>query len=115
MQAAVEEGGVGAGVDAWISPPFPLATSVDPAAGERLRQFVEEHSFWAFSHRSPQRPLEPSAAERTREIQAPTLVLAGEQDIPACLEVAAMLDAPVPASRKVLTQGTGHLLQDDAP
>ncbi|MDB4324820.1 alpha/beta hydrolase [bacterium] len=115
VSAAMADGGVAAAADAWMSTPFLLATVIDPAAGERLGEIVDDHSFWAFSHRSPQRPLEPSAAGRTREIQAPTLILAGEHDIPACLEVAALLDESVPESRKIIMEGTGHLLQIEMP
>lgn len=115
VRAAVAGGGAGAGVDAWMNAPFLTATITDPAAGEHLRQIVSGYSFWAFSHRSPQQVLEPSAAGRTREIQAPTLILAGEHDIPACLEVAALLDESVPESRKVIMEETGHLLQIEKP
>jgi pimeloyl-ACP methyl ester carboxylesterase len=43
------------------------------------------------------------------------LILAGEHDIPACLEVADLLDETVPQSRKVIMEGTGHLLQIEKP
>jgi pimeloyl-ACP methyl ester carboxylesterase len=115
VSAAMADGGAAAAVDAWMSAPFLSATIIDPAAGEQLRRIVSDHSFWAFSHRSPQRPLQPSAAGRTSEIQAPTLILAGEHDIPACLEVAALLDESVPESRKVIMEETGHLLQIEKP
>lgn len=112
---AMAGGGLTAAKEAWLSTPFLLATIIDPAAGERLGQIVDDHSFWAFSHPSPQQTLEPSAAGRTSEIQAPTLSLAGEHDIPACLEVAELLDESVPRSRKVIMKGTGHLLQIEKP
>jgi pimeloyl-ACP methyl ester carboxylesterase len=115
VSTAMSDGGVAAAVDAWMSTPFLLATIIDPAAGEKLRRIVSDHSFWAFSHRSPQRFLQPSAAGRTSEIQTPTLILAGEHDIPACLEVTDLLDESVPDSRKVIMQGTGHLLQIEKP
>ncbi|MHC5109362.1 MAG: alpha/beta fold hydrolase [Planctomycetota bacterium] len=115
VSAAMADGGAAAAADAWMSAPFLMATIIDPAAGERLRQIVDDHSFWAFSHRSPQQPLEPSAARRTSEIQAPTLILAGEHDIPACLEVTALLEESVPESRKVIMKETGHLLQIEKP
>jgi len=115
VSAAMKDGGAAAAAEAWMSAPFLQATIIDPAAGEKLRQFVSDHSFWAFAHRSPQQPLQPSAAGRTGEIRAPTLILAGEHDIPACLEVADLLDQSVPESRKVIMEGTGHLLQIEKP
>lgn len=113
--AAMEAGGQAAAVEAWMNAPFIQATIVDPAAGERLRQMVTDHSFWGFVHRDPQRPVEPSAAGRTNEIVAPTLILAGEHDIPACLEVAELLDRTIPGSRMVIMEETGHLLQIEQP
>ncbi|MHC5028113.1 MAG: alpha/beta fold hydrolase, partial [Planctomycetota bacterium] len=115
VNVAMEAGGQPAAVEAWMNAPFIQATIVDPAAGERLRQIVSDHSFWAFAHQSPQRPLEPSAAGRTGEIQAPTLILAGEHDIPGCLEVTDLLDRTVADSRAVIMKGTGHLLQIEKP
>ena len=72
-------------------------------------------NFWPFSHRSPHRDLEPSAAGRTSEIQAPTLILTAEHDIPACLEIADLLDESVPDSRKVTMEESGHLLHMEKP
>jgi pimeloyl-ACP methyl ester carboxylesterase len=115
VNTAMADGGTAAAVNAWMDAPFLTATIIDPAAGERLRQIVSDHSFWAFSHRSPRRPLQPSAAGRTGEIRAPTLILAGEHDIPGCLEVADLLDESVPDSRKVIMEETGHLLQIEKP
>jgi pimeloyl-ACP methyl ester carboxylesterase len=115
VNVAMADGGAAAAVEAWMNAPFITATIIDPAAGERLRQIVSDHSFWAFAHRSPQQTLQPVAAGRTGEIRAPTLILAGEHDIPACLEVADLLDESIPGSRKAIMKGTGHLLQIEKP
>ena len=115
VRAAIADGDLGTAVDAWMRAPYFSATIVDPAAGERFRQIANDYSFWAFSHRSPQRVLEPSAAGRTSEIQSPTLILTAEHDIPACLEIAHLLDESVPDSRKIIMEGTGHLLHLEKP
>ena len=113
--AAIKDRGLGTAVDAWMRAPFFSATIVDPVAGERFRQIADDYSFWDFSHRSPHRDLEPSAAGRTSEIQAPTLILTAEHDIPACLEIADLLDESVPDSRKVTMEESGHLLHMEKP
>ena len=52
---------------------------------------------------------------RTKEIQVPTLILTAEHDIPACLEVADLLDESLPDSRKITIEETGHLLHMEKP
>jgi pimeloyl-ACP methyl ester carboxylesterase len=113
--AAMADGGVAAAVDAWMKAPFFSETIVDPTAGERFRQIATGYSFWVFSHRSPRRVLQPTAAVRTTEISAPTLILTAEHDVPACLEIAELLDDSVPNSRKIVMEGTGHLLHMERP
>lgn len=113
--AAIAEGGLGAAVHAWMNAPFFSAEIVDPSTGERFRQIAADYSFWALSHRSPRRVLEPRAAGRTSEIRAPTLILTAEHDVPVCLEIADLLNESVPNSRKVIMDGTGHLLHMEKP
>ena len=115
ISAAIAEGGKEKAVDAWMSAPFFSATILDPAAGERFREIANDHSFWALSNSSPKQVLSPSAAKRTGEIRVPTLILTAEHDIPACLEIAGLLSETIPDSRKVVMEGTGHLLPMEKP
>jgi pimeloyl-ACP methyl ester carboxylesterase len=52
---------------------------------------------------------------RLADIQVPTLILTAEYDIPACREIADLLDSSVLNSRKVVMPGTGHLLHLEKP
>lgn len=113
--AALAGGGLGAAVDAWMKLPHFAAAIIDPAVGEQYRQIADCYTFWAFSHLSPQRMLDPSAAGRTSEIKAPTLILTAEHDTPACLEIADLLDESISDSRKIIMEGTGHLLHMEKP
>ncbi len=115
IRSALAEGGPAAAVDAWMQAPFFAATICDSAAGAEFRRIAGNYSWWAFSHSSPQRVLEPNAIERIGEIQAPTLILTAEHDIPACLEIADLLDQSVPDSRKLSMTGAGHLLHMEKP
>jgi 2-succinyl-6-hydroxy-2,4-cyclohexadiene-1-carboxylate synthase len=112
---ALADGGHEAAVDAWMRAPFFSATIIEPAAGELFREIAKGYSFWEFSHKSPREVLEPSAAQRTGEIKAPTLILTAEHDIPACLEIADLLNESISDSRKVVMKGTGHLLHMEKP
>ena len=95
--------------------PFFVATIRDPTAGAEFKRIAADYSWWAMINSSPKRVLEPSAIERLAGIEIPTLILTAEHDIPACLEIADLLDSTVPNSRKVVMQGTGHLLQMEEP
>jgi 3-oxoadipate enol-lactonase len=115
IDAVIAEKGLGAAVDAWMNAPFFSATIVDPAAGEQFRKIANNYSFWVFTHRSPLQVLKPIAAGRVSKIQVPTLILTAEQDIPACLEIADLLDKSLPDSRKITLDETGHLLHIEKP
>jgi 3-oxoadipate enol-lactonase len=112
VRAAFVEGGQPAAVHAWMAAPFFAATIRDPAAGEEFRRIAADYSF---SNAGDRQPLNPPAVSRIREIRVPTLVLTAEHDIPACLEVADLLDRSIPDSTKIVMGGTGHMLHMERP
>ncbi len=52
--------------------------------------------------------LEPPAVGRLKEIEAPTLVIIGEQDVPAMFLIVDLLEANVAAAKKVIIPGVAH-------
>jgi pimeloyl-ACP methyl ester carboxylesterase len=113
--AAAASRGREAAVAAWMGAPFFTSTIRQSAAGAEFARIAADYSWWAFSHRSPQRSLDPPAAGRLETIEAPTLILTAEHDIPACREIAALLARLVPKSRLVDMPATGHLLHMEDP
>jgi pimeloyl-ACP methyl ester carboxylesterase len=113
--AAAASRGREAAVAAWMDAPFFASTVCQSSAGEEFARIAADYSWWAFSHRSPQRSLDPPAAGRLGSIRAPTLILTAEHDIPACREIAALLARQVPTSRLVDMPATGHLLHMEDP
>ena len=61
------------------------------------------------------RPLDPPAYGRLAEITAPTLVLIGDLDEPACVRIADKLTQGIPGARKVLFPGVAHMIPMEAP
>jgi pimeloyl-ACP methyl ester carboxylesterase len=59
--------------------------------------------------------LEPSAADRLHEIQAPTLVIAGDLDQPRTIQAADLLARSIPEARKIIMPGTAHLPNLERP
>jgi len=115
VRAALAEGGATAAVDAWMEAPFFATTIRDASAGSEFRNIAGDYSWWSWSHTNPRRFLEPRATRRIGEIRVPTLILTAEHDVPACLEIADLLDQTVADSRKVVMVGTGHLLHMEKP
>jgi pimeloyl-ACP methyl ester carboxylesterase len=113
--AAVKVQDLGTAVDAWMNSSFFSKTIIDPIVGDQFKRLAKDFSFWGFVHDSPRRSLDPNAAGRMSEIQAPTLVVTADNDIPVCLDMAEMIDRSVPNSRKIVMQGTGHLLHMEKP
>jgi pimeloyl-ACP methyl ester carboxylesterase len=109
------EGGRAAALEAFMKADFFESTVRDAAAGEHFRSVAADYSFWAFSQRDPRRGLDPPAAQRISELRAPTLIMVGEHDIPACLEIAQELDESVRDSTRIVVPGAGHLLQMEKP
>jgi proline iminopeptidase len=112
---AAQRRGRDAAVKAFMEAPFFAATSRDPSARGQFERIAASYSFWAFAHRDPRRTLDPPAAARLSEIHTPMLIVIGEHDIPACLEISALLDESVRDSTKMVLPGAGHLVHMERP
>jgi 2-hydroxy-6-oxonona-2,4-dienedioate hydrolase len=55
-------------------------------------------------------PLEPPAATRLTEVQAPTLVVAGALDHQEILRAASIMEAEIPNAQQIVVQNAGHFL-----
>jgi pimeloyl-ACP methyl ester carboxylesterase len=115
IATAASQRGPQAAVDAWMNAPFFAATIQTSSARAEFARIASDYSWWAFSHKSAQRALEPPAINRLGTIKAPTLIMTAEHDIPACREIADLLDSAVPDSRRVVVADTGHLLHMEKP
>jgi proline iminopeptidase len=110
VAAAARQHGREAALQAFMDAPFFAATSRDSPARSGFQLIGADYSFWAFAHRDPRWTLTPPAAGRLAEVRAPMLILAGEHDIPACLEISTLLDERVGDSTQIVVPGSGHLL-----
>jgi pimeloyl-ACP methyl ester carboxylesterase len=59
--------------------------------------------------------LDPPAIARLGEIAVPTLIVAGDRDVPDMLEAADHLAAGIPGARKVVLPGVAHLVSMERP
>ncbi len=86
---------------------------VNPAVRERIRALLASSPFpdqGSFST-SPEVP----AVRRLQEIQAPTLILVGEFDIPQCHAHAGAINLAIPNSTREIVRRAGHLVPAEQP
>lgn len=87
---------------------------------ENVRNLVSEMIELSYIHEiaaedAEETELTPPATERLSEIQAPTLVLIGEYDVPVMHDIATKLDAEIPNAKKILLKNTAHLPNVEIP
>jgi len=106
MASAVEAGRPERAVEVAIAVWAPLET--DPIVDERIREIALENASW-FLRADLAKPA-PSAEDRLHEIQAPTMVIVGEQDIAEIHTIANLIVERVRGAQKRVIAGADHLV-----
>src|SRR5712691_2913413 len=113
--AALERGDVEAAVEVNLRVWVDGLRRPSGAVAPDLRAFVGAMQRRAFELQLPlgddatEEPLVPDVAERLGEIDAPTLVLVGEHDVPDFERIAERLAAEIPGARLAVIAGAAHL------
>jgi pimeloyl-ACP methyl ester carboxylesterase len=81
----------------------------------RLREIGKDYSFWRYYNEDPIIRLKPSAAHQLSKIRIPTLIVTAEYDVPACIEIADLMERDIPDSKKVVFKDASHLMNIDEP
>ena len=114
--AAVQADGPRTGIDkVWLQHPFFDGVRCDPELYERVREILLD--FQAPDMREGARPddYRPDIAGRLLEIRAPTLVIAGENDIPDFRLIADVLAENIQNARQAIIPGCWHLPPNEQP
>ena len=101
-------------VRTWVVGPRRRPEQVPIAVREYVTQACL-HDFDRHWDEVEPRRLSPPAFSRLEEVRAPTLVLAGGEDVPDILEAADILATRVPDVRKVIMPGAAHLPNMEQP
>jgi pimeloyl-ACP methyl ester carboxylesterase len=120
MERAEETEGLGKVLELelqlWVDGPDRTPQAVDPAVRERVREMnaalferIPEHEA------AEEKPLHPPAIDRFAEIQTPTLIIAGDQDVPDVHAIAELMEASIPNSRKVMIPDAAHMVSMERP
>jgi 3-oxoadipate enol-lactonase len=120
-EAALEAGDVGSAVEVclrtWVDGPRRRPEDVDPAVRERVGEMQRR----AFELQLPvgddveEELLVPDLAQRLGEIQAPTLVVVGEEDQPYMHAIADRLEREIPDVRRATIANTAHVPSMERP
>jgi pimeloyl-ACP methyl ester carboxylesterase len=111
------DGAVEVNLRVWVDGVSRAPDEVDPDVRERLRE-QQRRAFdvqMAVPDAGPEEPFEPQASTRLAEIDIPVLVVVGDLDQPAILEVADQLAAGITGARKEVIAGTAHAPSMEEP
>jgi len=92
-----------------------------PGAEPAVRELTEAMTLRSYEQQLPLEDVtratwpEPSAAERLTDVDAPTLVVVGTEDVEDILEMAAHLATEIPGARLERIDGAGHLPSLERP
>ena len=99
----------------WLNSSLFAPACEQPTVAARLEQMVSEYSGWIFVNSSPPGLSKPSTPEQLADIQAPTLIILGERDLPEFHNIAAVVQRLIPRARTVVMPGVGHMSNMENP
>lgn len=120
-QAALERGDVDEAVEmnlrTWVDGPRRAPGAVDSAVRERVRE-MQRRAFelqLPFADRAAEELLAPDLTDHLRDVDTPTLVLAGQEDWPDIHEIAERLAREIPNARHARIADAAHIPNLERP
>lgn len=101
--------------DLWLRDPLMAPAMENPRLAPRLRLLSLENGQAWLANPVLQKSPRPPAAERLKEIHAPTLLVLGDRDVPSIKATMEKLEKDVPGARKVVVPGAGHMVNMEKP
>ena len=111
----IEDDNVEQTIENWVNDPYFVAAK-NSAAHKKFRNFLSSspNNLYDPHWHSFEEPGKP-AIERLSEIQVPSLIIIGEEDIPDNHAMAGALQAGIANSKRVVIHDAGHLAQLEKP
>lgn len=100
----------------WTDGPARTPEQIDASVRERVRAMCLHN--WTLSNdpaAPPAQTIDPPAITRLAEIEVPTLIVVGNQDVPVILEIGEILVEKIKGARKVILSEAGHHLNMEKP
>ena len=89
--------------------------SLSPERQAWLKAIVADYSRWHRQNPDPRVEVDPPAIQRLHDIEAPTLVIVGSDDMDDFHKAADLLAMGIARSRRHVIEGVGHLPNLEAP
>jgi len=102
-------------VQIWVDGIDRTPDQVSPAIRDRVRAMDTIALQNEVLDLGQPQPLDPPTVQRLAEVQAPTLLLAGDLDQPRTLDAIALMAERLPQVRKVVMSGAAHLPNMEQP
>jgi pimeloyl-ACP methyl ester carboxylesterase len=115
MERGDVEGATELNLRTWVDGPKRATDQVDPAVRKRVHDMQRELFLAAPPEGVKREPLTPAAIGRLGEIEAPTLVLVGDLDVPDMIEASELLATGIPNARRVVFPGVAHMVSMERP
>ena len=119
MQEAFMRGDIARSVEIslqmWTDGPFRTPEQVNPQVRERVRAMTTHNLERGDDEEVQPQHIETPAAGRLSEIQVPTLIIVGGEDVEFILTIADKLERDIVGAKKVVIPGTAHHLNMEKP
>jgi 3-oxoadipate enol-lactonase len=99
----------------WLEHPLFDSARSEPSRASLLAGMIEGYSGWHWHNRDTARIPSPPLAQRLGEIRVPSLVITGSNDLADFQIVGNVLAAGLPSVRRLNIEGSGHIVNLEAP
>jgi pimeloyl-ACP methyl ester carboxylesterase len=99
----------------WLKDPYMAPAMENPSVARRLRVLATDNGPSWLANPFLERPIQPPAAKRLKDLRVPTLVVVGSRDVPDIQKIVAQINREVPGVKKVVIEGAGHMVNMEKP
>ena len=123
VASAFQSKGTAAALEEFLTGMLGQSLGMNSSVEARLREFGADYSFWHLCHDDPGERKGSSettqigmpAAERIAGMRVPALIVTADHDIPACIEIAELMEHKISGARKIVMPDTGHIINMERP
>ena len=99
----------------WLQHAILAPAHAQPAVAHRLAQMVDAYAGWHWLNEDSLDTPGLPAIQRLHTIDAPTLVIVGERDLPDYHQMSDTMAAQIPDAKKVVIPQVGHMANMEDP
>lgn len=114
MCESAKAGQIGEAKRQWLEHPIFHSARINPSDALLLSKMIDDYSGWHWQKKDTARTPAPTLAERLHEILSPSLVITGLHDIPDFQAIGELLARRLPAARREIIEGSGHMVNLEA-